>query len=99
MERLVFKKKRDHSLKVFVAFGGWTFNDPGPTAKVFTNLANSDENMDKFFRSLISFMTTYDFDGVDIDWEYPVDEGWSAIRFRRISTLSSKAQDGFEKFW
>ena len=26
----------------------------------------------KFFRSLVSFLSTYDFDGVDLDWEFPV---------------------------
>ncbi|KAI9371140.1 hypothetical protein BJX61DRAFT_548473 [Aspergillus egyptiacus] len=34
-------------------------------------LAASEDNQRKFFRSLISFMATYGFDGVDIDWEYP----------------------------
>lgn len=50
-------------------------NDPDqPTAQTFSNLAGSTANQDLFFRSLISFMETYGFDGVDLDWEYPVAE-------------------------
>ncbi|TPX21792.1 hypothetical protein DIZ76_015755 [Coccidioides immitis] len=60
-------------LRVNIALGGWTFNDPGPTASTFSDLARSEENQKKCFKSLISFMATYDFDGVDLDWEYPVD--------------------------
>ncbi|KAL4875746.1 hypothetical protein BJY04DRAFT_223740 [Aspergillus karnatakaensis] len=72
MKRLTALKKFDPDLKVFVAVGGWTFNDPGPTATVFSDIARSEANQKAFFRSLISFMSTYDFDGIDLDWEYPV---------------------------
>ncbi|KAI5305673.1 hypothetical protein KEM56_003677 [Ascosphaera pollenicola] len=37
-----------------------------------TWLAGSKDAQDKFFKSLVHFMSTYGFDGVDIDWEYPV---------------------------
>lgn len=72
MKRLTTLKKSDPDLKVFVAVGGWAFNDPGPTASVFSDLAGSSEKQKAFFKSLISFMSTYDFDGIDLDWEYPV---------------------------
>lgn len=71
-ERLVYLKRQDPKLKVFIAIGGWTFNDLGPTATTFSDLARSEENQDKFIISLASFIGTYGFDGVDLDWEYPV---------------------------
>jgi chitinase len=43
-----------------------------PTAATFSNLAASSSAQSSFITSLLSFMTTYGFDGVDIDWEYPV---------------------------
>jgi GH18 family chitinase len=50
-------------------------NDPDqPTATTFSDLAASTANQQKFFSSLISFMSQYGFDGVDVDWEYPVAE-------------------------
>ncbi|THX63759.1 glycoside hydrolase, partial [Aureobasidium pullulans] len=63
--------RRDKDLKVFIAIGGWTLSDPGSTTTTFSDLAGSEQNQKAFFKSLISFMSTYDFDGVDIDWEYP----------------------------
>lgn len=44
-------------------------NDPDqPTAKTFSQLAASPTAQKAFFSSLVNFMSTYGFDGVDIDW-------------------------------
>ncbi|TFY50610.1 hypothetical protein EVG20_g11422 [Dentipellis fragilis] len=64
-------KQFNLNLKTFISVGGWSFNDP-PTQHVFSNLASSDGNRKSFANSLVKFMLTYGFDGVDIDWEYPV---------------------------
>ncbi|KAK4870960.1 hypothetical protein LT330_000197 [Penicillium expansum] len=69
--RVTDLKKGDPNLEVFIAIGGWTFNDPGPTQTVFSDIARSVANQKKFINSLVSFMSTYDFDGIDLDWEYP----------------------------
>lgn len=71
IKRLVRLKTQDPDLKVFIALGGWAYNDPGPTRTTFSDLAASPSAQKKFFKSLISFMSTYNLDGVDLDWEYP----------------------------
>lgn len=48
--------------------GGWSFNDPGPTATTFSDLARSTAAQTRFFRSLITFLVTHGYDGVDVDW-------------------------------
>ncbi|RYP56698.1 hypothetical protein DL771_011637 [Monosporascus sp. 5C6A] len=70
-KRLALIKQKDPDLKLYIAIGGWTFNDPGPTQTVFSDLAASVPRQKVFIQSLISFMSTYGFDGVDLDWEYP----------------------------
>ncbi|KAJ7653279.1 putative class V chitinase [Mycena polygramma] len=71
--RLTNLKNRSPGLQVWISIGGWSMNDPDqPTATTFSDLAGSTDAQSKFFTSLISFMSTYGFDGVDIDWEYPV---------------------------
>jgi chitinase len=35
-------------------------------------MASSKENRAKFINSLMDLLETFDLDGVDLDWEYPV---------------------------
>lgn len=66
-------KQYNPGLETWISIGGWSFNDPDqPTKNVFSTLAGSTAAQNSFFKSLINFMSTYGFDGVDIDWEYPV---------------------------
>ncbi|KFY47845.1 hypothetical protein V495_01790 [Pseudogymnoascus sp. VKM F-4514 (FW-929)] len=65
-------KEKQPDLQVWIAVGGWAMNDPGPYRDVFSHLAASEAAQDQFFESLITFMLNNGFDGVDLDWEYPV---------------------------
>lgn len=64
-------KKKNPALKTVIAIGGWTFNDPGPTQKVFSTMVGSARTRETFIDNLFSFLREYAFDGVDFDWEYP----------------------------
>ncbi|RYP62498.1 hypothetical protein DL769_007277 [Monosporascus sp. CRB-8-3] len=70
--QLTQRKQIDPNLRVFIAIGSWAFNDPGPTVTTFSDIARSEASQRMFISSLVSPMNTYDFDGLDIDWEYPV---------------------------
>ena len=66
-------KDSNPGLKTWISIGGWSMNDPDqPTHSTFSDLAGSASAQQAFFKSLLQFMSTYGFDGVDIDWEYPV---------------------------
>lgn len=75
--RMTLMKQKDPGMSVFVSLGGWSFSNPGaPTHTTFSDLAGASEDRQRrFIRSLIGFMSKFDFDGVDIDWEYPVASG------------------------
>lgn len=47
-------------------------DDDQPTRWTFSDIARSITAQDTFFDSLVTFLKKHDFDGVDIDWEYPV---------------------------
>ncbi|RYO92560.1 hypothetical protein DL766_002359 [Monosporascus sp. MC13-8B] len=74
MSRIGSIKVLQPNIKIWVALGGWAFNDPGPTQTTFSDIASSSANTDIFLDSLVQMMNKYGFDGVDIDWEYPVAE-------------------------
>ncbi|EEU37423.1 uncharacterized protein NECHADRAFT_51570 [Fusarium vanettenii 77-13-4] len=65
-------KQKQDDLEVWIAIGGWAMNDPGRYRTVFSDMAKSEKAQDAFFDSLISFLKQHNFDGVDLDWEYPV---------------------------
>lgn len=66
--RVVAMKERKTDLEVWISIGGWDFNDAGSTQTLFSDLAASTTKQRTFFDSLLTFLDTYGFDGVDIDW-------------------------------
>lgn len=60
-------KSKNPALQVFISVGGW---DAG--GAIFSAMTSTSANRATFISSLLQFMKTYAFDGVDIDWEYPV---------------------------
>ncbi|KAF7994541.1 hypothetical protein HCN44_004013 [Aphidius gifuensis] len=65
-EKVVAYKKR--GLKVLLALGGW--NDSA--GDKYSRLVNSASSRKKFIDHAIKFINKYGFDGIDLDWEYPV---------------------------
>ncbi|RAH47433.1 chitinase [Aspergillus brunneoviolaceus CBS 621.78] len=65
---------RDPEQELWLSIGGWDFSDSNsPTATTFSDLVAADSGQQNaFFSSLINFMSSFGFSGVDIDWEYPV---------------------------
>ena len=59
------------NLETWISVGGWSFTDPGSTQEAWTNMVSTASNRAAFINSLVQFMKTYGFDGVDLDWEYP----------------------------
>ncbi|EEQ88507.2 bacteriodes thetaiotaomicron symbiotic chitinase [Blastomyces dermatitidis ER-3] len=90
-------KKQKPSLKCFISIGGW---DAG--SKIFSDMAKSEGSRKAFIDSVIEFMEEYGFDGVDIDWEYPVadDRGGSKEDFKTyvqlLKELRAAAEDKYE---
>lgn len=70
--RVSAMKARSEDLEVWIAIGGWAMNDPGATRTTFSDLAKSTAAQEEFFESLVTFLDNHGFDGVDIDWEYPM---------------------------
>lgn len=57
------------NLNVSLSIGGW-----GATG--FSEMTASSDLRSQFVADVMDLIITYDLDGVDMDWEYPVGEGW-----------------------
>ncbi len=62
--KLLDYKQKHPRVKTVVSIGGWE-------ADGFSQAASSEEGIRAFVESTIELMQRYNFDGVDIDWEYP----------------------------
>ena len=54
------------SLKVLLSVGGWNLG-----SGVFSNMAIDANTRASFVSTSVSFLRKWNFDGLDIDWEYP----------------------------
>ncbi|KAH8272148.1 hypothetical protein KR018_004032, partial [Drosophila ironensis] len=59
---------RQKGIKVLVAIGGWNDSAGDKYARLVRNLKARTQ----FIKHLLDFLEKYRFDGLDIDWEYPV---------------------------
>ncbi len=71
----VLKAEYPH-LKTFISVGGWTWSGK------FSDVALTEASRSNFASSCVDFIRAYGFDGVDIDWEYPVCCGLSSNTYR-----------------
>src|SRR5262249_54207935 len=71
------KKKHPH-LRTLIAVGGWTLSGP------FSDVALTAKSRTTFARSCVAFLVKYGFDGIDIDWEYPVGGGLATNKTRKV---------------
>ncbi|NQV16738.1 glycoside hydrolase [bacterium] len=64
----ILKEAYPH-LKTMISVGGWIWSH------YFSELASTEESRVLFAASCVTFIQEWGFDGVDIDWEYPVSGG------------------------
>jgi chitinase len=70
--QLILLKQKYPALKVLISVGGWTWSEH------FSDAALSEASRMRFVKSCLDlYLVRYGevFDGVDIDWEYPVSGG------------------------
>ncbi|MCK7597499.1 glycosyl hydrolase family 18 protein [Microbulbifer sp. CAU 1566] len=62
-------RQENPQLKLDLSVGGWTLSEGFPW------MAHDPERRKVFVDSVVHFLERFDFDGVDIDWEYPGSDG------------------------
>ncbi|MBK8259185.1 MAG: glycoside hydrolase family 18 protein [Polyangiaceae bacterium] len=67
--QLEILKANHPGLRTLISIGGWSWSGK------FSDVALTDSTRQKFVTSCVNFMKDWGFDGIDIDWEYPVGGG------------------------
>ncbi|KAH9464231.1 hypothetical protein MJO28_002127 [Puccinia striiformis f. sp. tritici] len=75
-----------HNVSISLCIGGWT------GSKFFSPLVNTDESRQKFATSLVRIIKEHQFDGIDLDWEYP------GVPGQEGNIISPSDTDNFLKF-
>lgn len=69
LNQLIKLKEQNPHLKTMISVGGWAWSNR------FSDVAASAATREVFANSAVDFLRKYQFDGIDIDWEYPVSGG------------------------
>lgn len=84
VKQLFLLKKQNRHLKVVLSIGGWTYstNFPAVAADPVARLT--------FAASAVQLVTDWGFDGVEIDWEYPMNADEAANFVLLVATLRAE---------
>lgn len=66
----LFSDRNVGNFKLIMCVGGWSNRDE------FPKMVRDSEKVEKFVTSCIETMLKYGFDGIDLDWEFPEDDGF-----------------------
>jgi chitinase len=72
LEKVPELRKQNPDLKVLLSVGGWG-------ARGFSGAAASPESRAVFIKSAQAVIKQYGLDGIDLDWEYPINGAWGLV--------------------
>jgi chitinase len=73
-------------VKILLSLGGWGWD------KQFAAIVNRAESEDRYVRSVMALVDQFDYDGIDLDWEYP-DTKEEIVGFDRLARRFRKELD------
>ena len=76
----------DAGVKVLLSLGGWGWD------KQFAAIVSKAEAEDRYVASVMAMVDAFDYDGIDLDWEYP-DTAEEIVGFERLAKRFRKQLD------
>jgi chitinase len=92
-------KQRNPEIKTIIAVTEGIFYGGGMNPVSFTEIVETQDSRMVFAQSVVSFLDMYDFDGIDLDWEAPLDrdKGGSPDNFIRYVELAEEIRSAIEE--
>lgn len=80
------KRTKAANVAHMISVGGWNNSQEG----VFEAATATDAGLEKLANSMVSYMAQWNFDGLDIDWEYPDTEAEKNQFTKLLQSLRTK---------
>ncbi|XP_022920930.2 acidic mammalian chitinase-like [Onthophagus taurus] len=83
-------RTKNSKLKTLIAIGGWNEG-----SERYSAMVSSASNRKTFIQSAINFIQKYDFNGFDLDWEYPSQRGGGSADIANFVSLLREMRTEF----
>ena len=83
-----------NNVKVLPSIGGWTLSDN------FPSIASDPIKRQTFAQACVNLLQTYNFDGIDLDWEYPgfIDHNGTPQDFQNFTLLLQEVRTAIDNY-
>lgn len=90
----LISKAHTNNVKVLPSIGGWTLSDN------FPGIAADPQKRQTFAQACVNLIQTYNFDGIDLDWEYPgfVDHNGTPQDFQNFTLLLQEVRTAIDNY-
>ena len=96
-----FNKVKDHNpdVKTIIAVTEGIFYGAGMNPVTFNEVVMTEESRIAFAQSVPAFLSLYDFDGIEIDWDTPLDpdKGGDPENFEKLPLLMKEIRNAIEE--
>lgn len=91
-KQIMTLKWQNPCLKIMIALGGWNEG-----SEKYSLMAESPEKRTRFVDQVLRFVVHHEFDGFDLDWEYPTERGGLPEDRENFSNLLAELSKAFQK--
>ncbi|XP_076226130.1 chitinase-3-like protein 1 [Nomia melanderi] len=91
--KFVSLSKQSSNTKAMVAIGGWNEG-----SSKFSQVVGNPGTRFRFVQNAVNFLRQYNFNGLDIDWEYPNQRGGQPADRQNFVALLRELKEAFSKY-